>query len=137
LRSIEILTPILTPEMRRHPAWRSWCKLVELYTLVIKHELTVAEIERIDDLQVKHSAMFDAVWEYNGLKRPKHHFLTHLAQDAWRYGPPREYWCFGFEAFNRVIKAGARRSNWRDTTMSIARYWSMRSATALDRCERE
>ena len=117
--------------MRADPAWRSWTKLVELFLLTIKHSHTVAEIEMLDDLQLQHSALFDQVWEYKGLKRPKHHFLTHLSQDVWRYGPPREYWCFGFEAFNRVIKEGARRSNWRDTTMSIARYWSFRSAQAL------
>lgn len=99
--------------------------------MTIKHTLTVNEIERTDDLQLEHSALFDAVPEYVGLKRPKHHFVAHLAQDIWRYGPPREYWCFGFEAFNRVIKAGARRSNWRDSTMSIATYWSLRSANAF------
>jgi hypothetical protein len=118
--------------MRRHPAWRSWCKLVELFLLVVKHTLTVAEIKRIDDLQLEHSALFDDVWEYNGLKRPKHHFLTHMPGDAWLYGPPRGFWCFGFEAFNKVIKKGACRSNWRDTTMSIARYWSMRSMHMLE-----
>ena len=70
------------------------------------HTLTWKELERIDDLQLQHSALFDAVWEYNGLKRPKHHFVTHLPQEIWRYGPPREYWCFGFEGFNRVIDQG-------------------------------
>ena len=47
-------------------------------------------------------------------------------QYLWRYGPPRGYWCFGFEAFNRVIKAGARTSNWKNTTRSIMQYWSAR-----------
>lgn len=127
--SIAVLSPILTPQMRAHPAWRSWTKLVELFTLTIKHSLTLAEIERIDDLQLEHSKCFDEVWEYKGLKRPKHHFLVHMAHDIWRYGPPREYWCFGFEGFNRLIKQGARRSNYRDTTMSIMRYWSLWSAS--------
>ena len=51
------------------------------------------------------------------------------------YGPPRGYWCFGYsyEAFNKQIKAGAMRSNWRDTTYSIMEYWSMRSARAMIR----
>ena len=30
---------------------------------VIKHSLTWKELERIDDLQLQHSALFDAVWE--------------------------------------------------------------------------
>ena len=119
--------------MLAHPAWHSWTKLVELYTLVIQHTLTIDEVKRVDDLQLQHSELFDKVWEYNGLKRPKHHFLSHLVLDTLRYGPPREYWCFGFEAFNKVIKDGARRSNWKDTTGSIARYWAMRSARAVER----
>ena len=115
--------------MRRHPAWISWLKLVELFLVVIQHEHTIDDIARVDDLVLEHSALFDAVPEYNGLKRPKHHFLAHVATDMWRYGPPRGYWCFGFEAFNRVIK----RSNWKNVTLSIMQYWSMRSARAMSR----
>lgn len=33
LHSIEVLGPLLTPEMIAHPAWASWCKLVELFVL--------------------------------------------------------------------------------------------------------
>ena len=117
--------------MRRHPAWLCWLKLVELHSVVIQHKLKVSDIERIDDLVVEHSQLFDLVPEYNGLKRPKHHFLTHLAMDIWRYGPPRGYWCFGFEGFNKVIKRGARSSNWKDPTMSVMRYWSCRSARSF------
>ena len=130
-RSIEILAPLLTVAMVKHPCWRSWVKLVEIFTLTVKHSLTLAEIELIDDLQLQHSALFDNVYEYRGLKRPKHHFLTHLSKDAWRYGPPRGYWCFGFEGFNKVIKAGAKSGNWKDSTVSVMRYWSMRSAQRL------
>ena len=95
-RSIEILDPLLTDAMRAHPAWASWVKLVELWSVVVQHTLMAADVERIDELQLQHSALFDQVPEYNGLKRPKHHFLSHLALDVWRYGPPRGYWCFGF-----------------------------------------
>ena len=68
---------------------------------------------------------------FNGLKRPKHHFLSHLALDVWRYGPPRGYWCFGFESFNKVIKAGSARTNWKNETVGIMRYWSMKSACSM------
>ena len=129
--SFQILNPLLTDEMRSNPAWLSWLKLVEIFTLVIQHELHVDDIETIDDLVLEHSKLFDNVPEYNGLKRPKHHFLSHLALDIWRFGPPRGYWCFGFEAFNRVIKRGAQRSNWKNTTVSVLKYWSARSARSL------
>ena len=126
--SIRVIDPLLTETMRMHPAWRSWCCLVELFTVIFQHSLSVADIQRIDDLVLEHSALFDSVADYAGLKRPKHHFLSHVAQDAWRFGPPRGYWCFGFEGFNKIIKAGAQRSNWKSETVSIMRYWSMRSA---------
>ena len=130
-RSIHILEPLLTEEMRRHPAWSSWVKLVELFALVIQHELNVTDIKRIDDLQFEYIELFNKVPEYAGLYRPKHHFLSHLAGDIWRYGPPRGYWTFGFESINKIIKAAAQHSNWRDETRSLMQYWSMWSARNL------
>ena len=131
LFSAQFFDPLLTPAMRQHPAWASWVKLVELFTLTVQHELHTDDVERIDDLVIAHSQLFDAVPEYYGLKRPKHHFATHLALDLWRFGPPRGYWCFGFEHFNQLIKRAARHSNWKNTTVSVMRYWSARSARAL------
>ena len=132
-RSPFILEPLLTPQMKAHPAWRSWLCLVRLFGVTVQHSISVAlaDIELVDDLQLQHSAAFDAVAEYAGLKRPKHHFCAHLARDMWLFGPPRGYWCFGYEAFNKIIKAGAQRTNWRDTTYSIMQYWSVRSARAM------
>jgi hypothetical protein len=131
--SIHALEPILTPAIRKHPAWRCWLKLVEFYAHVILHEMSEELIQKIDKLQFEYNDLFDKVPEYDGLKRPKHHFLSHIAPDAWRFGPPRGYWCFGFEAFNRVIKAGARMSNKKCTVVSILEYWSMRHARAIVR----
>ena len=128
-----LLTPLLSQEQLEHPSWLSWTKLVELFTLMRQHKIHVDDVKRIDDLQVIHSALFDAVPQYVGLKRPKHHFLTHVPQDVWRFGPPRGYWCFGYEGFNRVIKAGAKRSNFTNESLSIMTYWSMRSGHDLMR----
>ena len=119
--------------MLRSPAWRCWVKLVEFFSVALQHELTMEDLERMDDLMLEHSAMFDAVPQYAGMKRPKHHFAAHIPLDAWRHGPPRGYWTMGFEGFNKVIKAGAQRSNWRNESLSIMQYWSMRSARAM--CE--
>ena len=126
LLSIAILSPLLTDEMRRHPAWASWCKLVEFTALFVQPSFSLDDVERLDDLQLEHADLFDAVPEYAGFKRPKHHFMAHAALDLWNFGPPRGYWCFGFEGFNKVIKAGAQRSNWRRESVTIMQYWSMR-----------
>ena len=37
----------------------------------------------------------------------------------------------GIWGFNKVIKPGAQRSNWRNESLSIMQYWSMRSARAM------
>ena len=131
LESIKIIDPLLNDEIRANPAWISWVKLVELFTHSVQHKMHCDDLELIDDLVLEHSRLFDEVPEYNGLKRPKHHFLSHLVMDIWRFGPPRGYWCFGYEGFNRVIKDGAKRSNWKNVTLSIMRYWSARSARSL------
>jgi hypothetical protein len=117
--------------MQRSTAWLSWLKLVEVFATVCKPTMDIEDIERIDDLCLQHSRLFDKVPQYNGLKRPKHHLLQHVPGDVWRFGPPKGYWCFGFEAFNKVIKSGARASNFKDVTTSIMRYWQYRSARYL------
>ena len=109
-----------------------WVKLVQLFTLTVQHKLKVSDIEHLDDYQVEHATLFAAVPEYAGLDRPKNHFLTqHVPGDVWRYGPPRGYWCFGFESFNKVLKAGAARSNWQRESLTIMRYWSLYHARQL------
>ena len=117
--------------MRDHPAWRSWLLIVQLFSVCLQHDVSVDDIQLIDGLQLQHSTEFDNVPEYAGLKRPKHHFCAHLAQDIWQYGPPRGYWCFGYEAFNKVIKGGAQKSGWKNTTEYIMTYWAMRSGRSL------
>ena len=128
VHSPDVIGPLLTEEMPTSPEWLCWLKLVELYTLSVQHTLTMRDIQRLDDLQLEHTELFHKVLQYRGLRKPKHHFLTHLAMDAWRFGPPRGYWCFGFESFNKVIKAGSKRSNYKNEVVSIMEYWSLRSA---------
>lgn len=130
-RSITILSDLITDEMKAHPAWASWCKMVQLFSVVIQHKLSASDVERIDDLQLEHARLFNLVPDYYGRRRPKHHFLSHLAVDIWNWGPPRGFWCFGFESFNRVIKRGARRSNFKHEAMSCMRYWSLSSGRQL------
>jgi hypothetical protein len=126
-----MIEPVLTAEQRQRPSWTCWKKLVELYVACIQHEFTLADIKRVDDLVIQHSQLFDSVSAYCGFKRPKHHFMTHLAGDIYNYGPMREYWTFGFEGFNKVIKSAARRSNWRRESYDICKLWSLRAARWL------
>ena len=66
VRSIQIIDPLLTAEMRANPAWVGWCKLVELWSVVVQHKLQVSDVQRIDDLVLEHSALFGQVPQYSG-----------------------------------------------------------------------
>ena len=66
VHSVTIMDPLLTEEMRALPAWRSWVKLVALFSVTVKHELEVHDVELIDDLQLEYSAAFDQVPQYAG-----------------------------------------------------------------------
>jgi hypothetical protein len=131
LHARQLLQPILSPRMIAHPAWASFCKLAEIWTVVVQHSIRVGDIQKLDALIVEHSALFDQVDEYAGMKRPKHHSMAHVPIDIWRYGPTRGYWCFGFEAFNKLLKRGAKRGNFKRTCVSVAQYWSLRSARRI------
>jgi hypothetical protein len=58
---------------------------------------------------------------------------THVVRDIEMNGPPRSWWCMGFEAFNQTIKSMFRRSNYKSATLSVARFWSISTARALRR----
>ena len=128
LASVFILEPLLTAEMKAHPAWACWCKHAQLLSVCLQHELEVDDVKVIDDLQLEHARLFDAVPEYAGFQKPKHHFLVHLAPHTYRFGPLRGVWCFGFEHFNSVIKHAGVRTNFLNESLGIARFWSMRHA---------
>ena len=68
------------------------------------------------------------VSEYAGLEKPKHHMALHVVRDIERNGPPRGFWCMAFEAFNQVIKKMFNKSNYKSAAVSVADFWSMRSA---------
>ena len=72
--------------MRVNPAWASWCKLVELFAVVMQHELELSDVERIDELALEYLRLFRLVPEYWGFVRPKHAFpcaLSHRPVEVW------------------------------------------------------
>jgi hypothetical protein len=133
MQSVALLEPLLSPEMLLHPAWKCWVKHTEMHSLALQHSFTSDDVTRLDDLVLAHAKLFNLVPEYYGLKKPKHHFAQHLAPDVFQYGPPRGYWCFGFESFNQLIKRAACRSNFKNEVVSVMQYWSVKSARALVR----
>ena len=74
-----------------------------------------------------------AVPEYRYFWVPKYHYALHLAQDIWRFGPPRLNWCFGYEAKNQPLKKGTKRSNFKNPPMATANFWCESSDDHLRR----
>ena len=44
---------------------------------------------------------------------------------------PRLYWCFGFEGFNKVLKRGAKGTNFINEVEGVMKYWSSLSAREM------
>ena len=59
---------------------------------------------------------------------PKHHFMRHVPKDILRCGPPRYYWCFPFEAYNRRVKHWAEHSNRKAELLHVAKMLSLQTA---------
>ena len=54
----------------------------------------------------------------------------HVVRDIELNGPPRAWWCMGFEAFHQTIKGMFNRSNYKSAAITVANFWSMKSARA-------
>ena len=62
---------------------------------------------------------------------PKHHQAQHLALDAFRFGPPRGYWCFAFEALHQKVKGFARGGTYVNVGERVLSLWCRELAQIL------
>lgn len=130
---------IIRPLLERHtdglqdPAWLSMCKMHDIVRIAHQHEIAESERMLLAQQILEHERLFDLVPEYKHLKKPKHHFLHHLPFEIKRLGPPRGYWCFGFEGFNQKVKIAAKRGNFKDVSKRIAKKLCAKRATRLAR----
>ena len=53
------------------------------------------------------------------------------------FGPPRNFWCFGYEAKNKEIKDAARSSNYKNVLSTVATRLSYRAARAIHKRKRK
>lgn len=83
--SISLLEPLI--KNRKHPAWLSWRAHVQLMELLLAESFTPEAILAVDRAISKHQALYQAVPEYAGRMRPKHHFMRHLPIDISNFGP--------------------------------------------------
>ena len=129
---------IIGPLIKGHemePCWQCWLKHLEYLTIITQHVITEAELTTVARLISDHQQAFAKVPEYEGLDKPKHHMASHVVRDIRNNGPPRAFWCLGFEAYNKIIKGMFTRSNYKSSTVSVAKFWCASTARSLRRGE--
>ncbi len=129
LHSLELLQPLVTTTSS--PAWASWQALVEVVQRYTASEFTYESVVALDKAIWTHLRLYQRVPQYSGRLRPKHHFLTHSAIDILNFGPPRQVWCFEYEAKNRAVKRAANASNFRDVVKSAAKTLALQAAKSI------
>jgi hypothetical protein len=112
-------------------SWKAWLALVSVVELYLAHTFTLASIHALDVAINNFIVMYQKVPQFKDRMRPKHHFLTHTCTDIINFGPPRSYWCFGFEAKNQEVKRVAAASNFKDVIKTAAMATSLKAAKSL------
>ena len=84
--------------------------LVDITNRVTAEKFEDYEIDRLEDLVLEFLDLrMNVLTEYPvlGSAKPKHHFLTHYAENIRKFGPPMGYWTGRFESKHRVAKSVA------------------------------
>ena len=129
LHSRTLIEPLLTN--LSHPSWKVWLALVDVVERYCAESFTLASITALDDAIIKYIQLYRAVPQFKDQMRPKHHFLTHTALDIINFGPPRSYWCFGYEAKNQQVKRYAAASNFKDVIKSASKMLALQAAKSI------
>ena len=132
LHSRALLEPLV-----RHvdsPAWLAWLAMVDVVQRYVADSFTHKTIMALDAAIAKHHRLYQKVPEYKDRMRPKHHFLTHTASDIINFGPPRLFWCFGYEAKNQEVKRAACASNFKDVIKSATKIMALQAAKSMKDC---
>ena len=127
--SIDVMLPLIKDTS--DPLWQCWVAHIQYFRLLLKHQLTHAEVLELDRLIFQHHQMFLDVCksEYGArMFKPKNHLASHFPRDILNLGPVRHYWCMRFEALNQLFKSFAAHGSFKDTCGRCAEFWSMQAA---------
>lgn len=113
------------------PSYKAWLALLDVVKLYLADTFTIASIEALDVAIVNFNKLYLKVPQFADRMRPKHHFLTHTSTDIINFGPPRNYWCFAYEAKNQVVKRAATASNFKDVIKTATNTLALKAAKSL------
>ena len=93
--SVALLDPLLSDPAKNSPAWKAWLAHMYYLDILLRTSFSRDDVLDLDRGIRRHHMLFNAVPQYSALRRPKHHFTTHFANDLLNNGPLRYGWCFG------------------------------------------
>lgn len=137
LHSIEMFRPFLPSNASDYPFWRSWVLHVNVVAMLMRPSYTWADLVELDNLQYELHTTFFSVPEYKKFWLPKWHFVSHVASDILKFGPPRLNWCFMYEAKNQPLKRGCKRGNFRNAPRDTSQFWAQSTDHSLRKSAKE
>ena len=88
-------------------------------------EIHAVDVMRLEAKIFHAQQTFDSIPEFEGLYKPKHHFLSHVCIHILRLGPMRGYWCYSFEGFHQRIKRICKNANLKNISARLVDFWVM------------
>ena len=109
--------------------------LIDITDRVTAERFEEYEIDRLEDIVIEYLDLRKVVMEEYpllGSAKPKHHFLSHYAQNIRQFGPPMGFWTGRYESKHRVAKAVAISSkNFRNISLTVSNRQQLRMASTL------
>lgn len=110
--------------------WLFLLNLLEIIDILLFFEISRDLAERLRFLIKRHH--MDYLRLFNDTLKPKHHLMLHYYSVILNSGPPRNFWCFRYEAKHKEFKAYARAiTSRKNICVSLAKKFQLKFAHSL------
>lgn len=110
--------------------WLFLINLLDIIKIVTCTDIPRDLAERLKYLITRHNSNYIKL--FNDSLKPKHHLLMHYYSVVLKSGPPRNFWCFRFEAKHKEFKAYARTiTSRKNICVSLAKKFQFKYAYSL------
>lgn len=110
--------------------WHFLINLVQLVDILLLPSFNQNTLLTLSNIISNHLNSY--VKLFKDTLKPKHHLLLHYVTCIENSGPPKYYWCFGFEHQNKITKDYAKATNSRiDICLSMAKKSQLKFAHYL------
>lgn len=110
--------------------WLYILNLIEIIDILLCYEMPVSYINILREKIKVHNS--DYIRLFNDNLKPKHHFLIHYPTILLNSGPPRNYWCFRYEAKHKEFKIYAHAiTSRKHITLTLAKKFQLKFANYL------